>query len=337
MNKQRCISKNSMPLIHIGMPKTATKTLQWRLFSQHREIFYLGRYDGPQFRKQYRKYDACRNTEVQTLMHEIAYSRVVHPDFDKCTALLKKILEPAQEKHLIPVWSWESYATDSLGKRRMRARNLKRVFGRAKILMVLRNPVSLLESAFLQQLKRDNVGPGARSFRGPFFCSIDDWVRREWRTNVKQHLEYAETIRVYVDHFGVENVHVRLFEELLADSRKFFEDICVLLDVNSEEGLRLVSGKQDNTRWTQHQLQTLQAVHQSPLKCLRFRFANRKTRREMLGLDSGGAPAIVGPKTRVRISGPWRKKIMQSTRQGNQWLVQLFNLPLQQYGYFEGE
>ena len=40
------ISKYPTPVIHIGMPKTATKTLQWRLFAEHSEIYYLGRFDG---------------------------------------------------------------------------------------------------------------------------------------------------------------------------------------------------------------------------------------------------------------------------------------------------
>ena len=38
-----------IPVIHIGMPKTATKTLQWRLFNGHSEVFYLGRFDGACF------------------------------------------------------------------------------------------------------------------------------------------------------------------------------------------------------------------------------------------------------------------------------------------------
>jgi len=46
-----------IPVIHIGMPKTATKTLQWRLFIAHSEIFCLGQFDGPKFGKDHKKYD----------------------------------------------------------------------------------------------------------------------------------------------------------------------------------------------------------------------------------------------------------------------------------------
>jgi len=45
-----------IPVIHIGMPKTATKTLQWGLFNGHSEIYYLGRFDGPQFRSDHKKF-----------------------------------------------------------------------------------------------------------------------------------------------------------------------------------------------------------------------------------------------------------------------------------------
>ena len=65
-------SKQRVPVIHICMPKTATKTL------------------------------------------------------------LDNDLKHAREKNLLPVWSWESYSTDILAQRRVRALNLKKVFGDCK-------------------------------------------------------------------------------------------------------------------------------------------------------------------------------------------------------------
>lgn len=322
-----------LPVIHIGMPKTATKTLQWRLFAGHSEIYYLGRFDGPQFRREHRRFSACRDGLVQQVMHEIAYDKVTDPDFDKCAGLMRQALAPAIEAGLVPVWSWESYSTDTLAMRRQRARNLKRVFGDAKILMTLRHPVALLESAFLQQLKRNNVGPGGRVGQPPFYCTIDDWLESEWQRDVRHHLEYAETVRAYVSQFGIERVHVQVFEDLCADSRAFFTRVCGVLGVSAEQGLELVAGEKDNSAWTQNQLDALAAIRGSLWRSLRFRYADRRRRRAMLGLDRYDVPAVAGAKARVRISDAGRARILATTRDGNLWLARAFQLPLEQYGY----
>lgn len=324
-----------LPVIHIGMPKTATKTLQWRLFAGHSEIYYLGRFDGPQFRSRYRRFNACRNDLVHRVMHEIAYEKVVNPDFDKCAELLRQALSPALEGNLVPVWSWESYSTDTLAMRRQRARNLKRVFGDAKILMTLRHPVALLESAFLQQLKRNNVGPGGQVGRPPYCCTIEEWLEQEWQGDVRHHLDYAETIRAYVGQFGIERVHVQVFEDLCADSTAFFTRVCAVLGVSAQEGLDLVAGEKDNSGWTQEQLDALAAIRGSLWQSLRFRFAKRRQRRAMLGLNRYDVPAVAGAKARVRISDAWRARIMAATRDGNLWLARAFRLPLEQYGYLD--
>lgn len=322
-------------VIHIGMPKTATKTLQWRLFSQHSEIFYLGRFDGPQFKKEHRRFQACRNQLVQSVMDEIAYTNVANPDFDKCRTLLTEALRPAVEQARVPVWSWESYSTDTLLRRRLRARNLKKVFGDAKILITLRHPVTLLESAYLQQLKRDNVGPGGKIGRPPFYKSIANWLESEWDREVRHHLEYAETIREYSNLFGIERMHVLLFEDLGRDSTAFFSQACAVLDVSAEEGLRLVAGERDNSRWTQFQLDTLKKIHGSPWQSLKFRLAKTRQRRTMLGLGAYGDPIVQGPKACLHIPPEWRTRILAATREGNRWLSSTFNLPLDRLGYLD--
>jgi hypothetical protein len=324
-----------IPTVHIGMPKTATKTLQWRIFSQHSEIYYLGRYDGPQFRKQYRKLDACRDARVQELMREIAYTRFRTPDLDRCKVLAAEVLAPAAERDLVPVWSWESYSTDMLANRRIRARNLKQVFGDANIVITIRHPVDLLESAFLQQLKRDNVGPGASRTRGVFYCTINEWLQRELKREVAHHLEYAETIKYYLQTFGRQRMHVLLFEDLRRDSAAFFSRVCHIVGVSPDEGIRLVSREQDNTAWTQTQLDLLLKIKSSWLESMRYRFAKRKQRRKLLGLDCFGVPEVAGPRAELGTTNEWRDRILELTLDGNRWLSETFDLRLQEYGYLK--
>jgi len=325
---------NRIPVIHIGMPKAASTTLQHRLFAAHSEIYYLGRYDGIGYVEEYRRYDACRDEVVQALMKQIAYDNVYDPDFSQCKDLLNQILAPAREKNLLPVWSWESYATDILAKRRVRARNLKKVFGDAKIIMVLRNPVNLLESAYFQILKRENVANHIKVGIPVFYRSIGEWLEKDFEGEILPHLQYAQTIQAYVDQFGLQNVSLFLFENLVRDSRGFIEKICQAMGIDSEEGARLAAKKIDNERWTAVQLERLQKIKQSRRESLIFKFSGKTKRRKMLDLDPKGIPFNRGDKASAPIPAEWKKKIFSFTAQGNRWLEQVFNLPLSEHGYF---
>jgi hypothetical protein len=320
------------PLIHIGMPKTATKTLQWRLFSRHSEVYYLGRFDGPQFEES-RRFGCCRDKVVQQLMHQIAHGPIFDPDFDHCAQLIKSVYEEAGRANLVPVWSWESYSTDALSRRQVRARNLRRVFGEANIVMVLRNPNALLESAYFQHMKRENVSEIRSYRRPPYYRTMDEWLRDNFYGEILPHLQYGETVQAYVRYFGRDNVHVLLFEDLVENEKSFFEGICRLMQINVEEGLRLVSGERDNERWTMHQIEILKGVLTSSLRSFLFRFRGRAERLRLLGLDDYGIPVKRGAKAIAPISPEWQTEILKVTREGNRWLEEQFGLPLTRHGY----
>lgn len=327
-------SSERIPVIHIGLPKTATKTLQWRLFACHSEIFYLGRFEGHFFEGKYRQFDKCRDQSVQKIMKQIVYDDIENPDFSQCREVLAGIIEPAIKKNLLPVWSFEGYSSGSFEQRETRARNLKEVFDEARIVMTLRNPVSLLESTYFHQLRRDNVGANGSRGRGPYSPSIVDWLKKEITRGLRPLLEYAETLQTYVDLFGLENVSVFLFEELANDSQAFAKNICGVLDIDAGEGACLMAAKADNSRWTEVQLDALKRIKGSFLGSLKFRFSDKRSRRQMLSLSRQNTPLVSGPKAKASIPPEWQKQIFDATEQGNRWIEEMFNLPLSRYGYF---
>ena len=326
---------NRKPLIHIGMPKTATKTLQWRLFSRHREVFYLGRYDGQQF-VEHQRFNCCRDKDVQTLMHQIAHGPVYNPDFNLCEQIYKNIQETARVANLVPVWSWESYSTDVLSKRQIRARNLRRVFGDANILMVIRNPISLLESAYYQHIKRENVSTTLGYFTPPYYQTINEWLRDNFHGEILPHLQYAETAQVFVKHFGRENVHVLLFEDLVANEEEFYRGVCRLMQIDADEGMALVSGERENERWTKEQVDVLARTVNSPIRSFFYRLKSRAQRLRLLGLDGYGVPLQAGERARAMISPAWKEEIFKTTCEGNRWLEEQFQLPLHKHAYQGG-
>ncbi|MCJ8329123.1 MAG: sulfotransferase [Lentisphaeria bacterium] len=328
----KVIDTARIPIIHIGLPKTATKTLQWRLFACHSEIFYLGRYDGHLF-KEYQKFENGRNELVQKIMNQIAYEDIFNPDYAECKELLQELLAPAREKNLLPVWSWESYSTDSLAKRRIRARNLKQLFGEATIIMTLRNPISLLESAYFQYLIRENTGMNYKIGRPPFYCSIDAWLETEY-TEIQPHLEYAVTLQAYIEQFGLENIKVFLFEDLVEDKIQFYQSICDTMSINADEGIKLMDEKVDNSRWTEAQINALKNIQTSNIKSLKYRFANKRNRKKMLSMKGNNASMIDSPKAKAPMSDEWKNKIFTATEKGNHWIEEVFNLQLKKHGYF---
>jgi hypothetical protein len=317
------------------MPKTATKTIQWRIFSRHSEIYYLGRFDGSPFQGKYIQYNGCRDESVFRIMDEIVYTGFESPEIPKCRELLKHYLAKHNQNGLVPVFSWESFTTDSRGARRYRAQNLKQTFGDAKIVVTIRHPVSLLESAFLQQLKRDNIGGGFKRGRGVFYSTVDKWVKRDLKGNVSDHLDYPETIKMYVKQFGRGNVYVLVFEDLLKDKTAYYERLCDFIGINSQEALDLVSENKDNSRWADIQIKRLQEIASSPVDSIRFRFSDREERKRQLDLDKSGESLNFDKKARVEISKNVRAEVLAQTRPGNKWLDKVFDLDLARHGYYE--
>lgn len=325
--------ENRVPVVHIGMPKTATKTLQWRIFAQHSEVFYLGRFDGAPFGGRYRQFNACRDETVFKIMDEIAYSNFLNPRILQSSELMQHYLAEYNSDHKLPVWSWESYCTDSLRNRQARAKNLKNLLGAARIVVTIRNPLDLLESAYLQQLKRDNIGARARRGKGVFYCSIEDWIKRDHFDDISNHLDYPNTIKMYVEQFGGDNVCVMVFEDLVNDRAKFYQKLCGFMGIDSAEVIELTKHKDDNSRWTEEQLDRLSAIDRSVLKSLQFRFSDKTARKKMLRLDRQGAPMQSGRKGSARISSELSEVVRERARTGNEWLEEVFQLDLKKYGY----
>jgi hypothetical protein len=194
--------------------------------------------------------------------------------------------------------------------------------------------VALLESAYFQQLRRDNVGAHGTVGQPPYYLPIDDWLSSEFNGEVIPHLQYADTIQAYVDQFGIDNISVFLFEDLFADKHTFFKSICDAMGVDPDEGIRLMDEKTDNERWTVRQIEALVKIKGSFFESLKFRFSDKQTRKQLLELGRDNIPLMEGPKAQAPISPEWQNKIYEMTEKGNRWIEEMFNLPLEKYGYF---
>jgi len=96
------------------------------------------------------------------------------------------------------------------------ARRLKAVFPDARIVIGIRAQPEMLAAAYSQYVK-DGGTHGTRRFLFPdsYFFAASEYRTQAPRFDLA-HFEYQRLIRVYLDLFGKENVHVLLFEQFRA-------------------------------------------------------------------------------------------------------------------------
>ncbi len=149
--------------IHIGLPKTGTTLLQTRVFPNHPQIAYLGR-DG-----------VC--PEMDQLLRAW-YERVrlgmEMPRVSCCG--LSCVPQRRIERSLLSHEGLSTYNRSVSPS--LKAQRLHELFGRARVLLVVRRPQDMIESLYFQRLKR----PWHRTFD----LSFERWFERQWsqRDNV---------------------------------------------------------------------------------------------------------------------------------------------------------
>lgn len=189
-------------LIHIGDYKTGTTWLQNYIFQQHPELIYV---DNPAI-----------YPKIASLFHELVDTRDL--DFNPISLREKFQFEigmiDSQGKKLIV--SREALSGHFLSGEHSRriAERLKAIFGKVKVLVVIREQLSMLTSSYSQYVKAG----GTLTLHDFVFDPI---VSKK----MLSRLQYENQIQTYYEIFGMDQVMVKLYEELRYDNAKFLRDI----------------------------------------------------------------------------------------------------------------
>ncbi len=310
-------------VLHLGLPRTGTKTLQWHLFARHSEIHYLGAFIGRAFSEK-QGHGTMRNDAMRAIMEELAWGDVRWPNIASCRRHLRQAVEPSLERGRVPVLSWESFSTAVPQRRRRQARNLRKVFGPCRIALTLRRPVDLIESTYALVVRRENR-PGKRP--GLWYQSIDDWLedRHDWE--IRPPLDYFSTVEVYRKIFGEDSIKLFLFEQLAEDPEGYFGHWCRFLGIDPAEGVRLTRAKAENTT-ASATVARVARIQRSRLLTRLYGWLSPGRRFDWLRRPSLGRAPV-----RPRVSRAGRRRIARITREGNRQLAEQFDLPLERYGY----
>ena len=308
-------------VLHVGMPKTGTKTLQSLLFSRHPGIYYLGKHTPWKLPKH------CRSQEVFQMLEPLLWPTKGTHNLTPSHAILVSMLDEISQKVILG--SWEGLCAIPLAQHVEMLEKVTDVFGGCKLLFTIRNPTDLVESLYLQSL-RGRESPLNRSILGSrLYYDLDPWLER-WRESggFGKLLAYGERIRITIEKLGQQHTGVFLFEELRKEQDTFVRKICTFLDVDPNHGMNLMKHGHIHQRITQGQVDFLKRVDKSALRKLWFNFRTYRTQRELLDRhNKDGIPAS------AKLSDYWRKEIEEVTRNSNRWLAQSLNLPLPEYGY----
>jgi len=312
--------------IHLGLPKTATTSIQANLFAEHSQIHYFGKYVGGGFPPTVR--ELILSKHVRLLERDPG---------DIHMADIPTQLAYAAEQNLVPVLSKEGFAAGRPRTKRKQAKQFVKNFGNCKAILMVREPVSFIKSYYVQMLKafqkrRDYKRADWMKRLGtpPRYFDINEWMSIAWPAinSPKRLLRYAETAAVYARTLGEENVRIFIFEEFVRDSKQFITDLCNTIGIDPKEGFDLINKKHENERVTTDYVNRLQEVEQSKMLSEQFLAASPGKRRKMLQ-PSGQS----GDKFRPELSDKWLKKINALGDRQNRRLAKDWNLPLADFGY----
>ncbi|HSG71086.1 MAG TPA: hypothetical protein VLA12_11760, partial [Planctomycetaceae bacterium] len=272
--------------LHVGMPKTATTSLQKFLFAEHPQISYLGK-------NIHKKGPPYPNKSIQKL---IKLTRGAQAFFTKEELLeIHDLSESARRERRSLVLSEELLVSGKLSNKREAARIFQRHFADCRIVLVIREPIEFVESLYFQYLKGFNLQNLCYKIlkddfgEPPYLFGINQWLDAMWdhpREPVREYLRYADNLDMYASMFGRENVSVLSFSKLKSDFDAFTTDLSRAFDIDVEITRDLLRGRHVNDRWTCAMIERLKSIQSSrPSRWKYLKWSNGRQRRKMLGLD----------------------------------------------------
>lgn len=310
-------------IIHVGMPKTATTTLQTLLFNHHSQLYYLGKFG--------------RRGMPASVMPALLRRQRQSAPF-KAEGMLASSLEEqlahADRLGLRVVLSKEGLSNGSMVAKYRQAALFRKTFGECKIVFFIREQLSFVKSFYAEMLKsyqfRTHRKEWMRRFPpAPHYFDINDYLEVALRPRMvlMQYLSVNDTANIYARVFGRQNVHIYLYEAFCRQPRETIAALCKDVGIEPAEALELVGRKQLNQRVTSGFIERLREIESSAELTSSFRTCNPGQRRQML------PPALPGEKIATRLSTRSAGRLQKLAARQNRKLLRQWDLPLKDHGY----
>ena len=318
-------SLNKELILHVGLPKTGTTTIQQALFACHPQVHYLGKI----FKRSNKTEKLCLDETTYQILENILWKIDKPLKTDEVRNLLETELLPTVSPERFLVGSWEALGNMSTVRHTEMLKRAKSVFGGCRIMITLRNPINQIPSEYIQNLRGNFVLRNKDWLALNSYVDIENWYRKREKHKGKAAplLNYSDCVRASVEILGKENVGVFLFEDLQKNPSEYYRSICEFMNVDAEVGISLAEREHLHGRISQGQIDYLREVQSSIVKRFLVFFASNNSRRKEFMAKEGGAPAKAFLTERLV------EKVSEGSRDGHRWLVENFDLPLERYGY----
>ena len=312
-------------VLHVGLLKTGSTTLQSTLFSKHSQLYFLGQCPGGSPANK-----SCRSEIVYQILRPLLWNPRKPFDAIEIRQMCQdKILSVLPDDRCL-LGSWETLGNSSVDVHIERLDRIKKVFGTCRIIFTLRNPLKQVPSWYLQHLEEAFLKQKNKWMELSSFFNIDKWFENSCsRKGMKGNLlNYTQNIQASIELLGKENVGVFLFEDLIRNPESYYRSLSSFIDIDGDETFTLCQQKHLNKRITQGQLDLIRRLYSSFLARALLPYLSARFRKTLLKKAARGTvPA------RIDLTPELHQIIVRDTRRGHRWLVDNFDLPLQEYDY----
>ncbi len=318
-------------VFHVGMTKSGTTTLQQSLFQNHSEIFYLGKY------KPHKSPRGTFNNEVFSILEPALWQNLDEPinDLEQSREVYQSLTKQYFQDKKIILDSWENFADLTPRIFTKRIRRLCSIVGPIRILFTLRNPYSWLPAKYLEALKNNYYKDNRKHwFKGRPYLNFDTWLQnraRRWK-GLAGFLNHTDNIRTSVDLLGRENTGIFPLEQLAASSDEYYRSLSAFLRIGARETLLHTQKSHMNCRLLESDLEYIRYIDSSPERYERWKHISEAQRRHDLQAAREASTVPARP-VQIQLSPKIASIVLEATSADHEWLSQLFDLPLETYGY----
>lgn len=314
-------------VLHAGLPKTATTSIQRGLFAQHSQVFYLGKHPVYLGKK------GCLTRDVYRALSPALWNIRAGFKARESRRVFEEHVYPKMRQGQVLVGSWEALASGGGRAFSVKLKRTASIFDGCKLMFTIRNPLNWLSSLYLQELRGHFVKRNRKHMGTRPYLEFEDWIEcKKKQVGGSDIFRYGPNINEALALFGKDNVGVFLFEDLVERPRNFYAQVCGFLGINLRECLELTADVSLHPRISQGQLEMMQHVDGSLAARAAWVLMSRQLRSKRLR-KAGESAGPSNKKVIIEPSPGVAGYIEQTTRDWHRWLAQEFALPLEKYGY----
>lgn len=114
--------------------------------------------------------------------------------------------------------------------------HIQKFFPKARIIIMLRNPVDKIYSGHAQRVSRgwENVIDFEEALRAENRPPESRGRQDRTLLTYRESARYSKYVRRYIETFGRERVHVVIFEEFIKDTAREFQHVCEFLEIPAD-------------------------------------------------------------------------------------------------------